>query len=143
MTRILLIACAMAVQNMASAQVTLNPWFGTWELRLKAADEKPETLVYSDAGNGAMRMVSVEEKSVIVTRFDGKPAIDIGPRGSGEPTLAVKALSPTSYSWTFYRHSKPYVRGVNTLAADLKTFTEVSWLISEPGKTVTLTYDRR
>ena len=128
---------------LAQAQAVSSPWFGTWKLRLKAPGEAPETLVYSDAGGGAMRMVSVEQGSVIVTRFDGKPSADLGGRGTGEPVLAVEAKSPTRYAWTFFRAGKPYVRGINTLAADRKTFTEVSWRIAEPGKTVTLVYDRQ
>ena len=137
------VACAIALSAHASAQPASNPWFGTWKLRLKTSDEKPETLIYSDAGNGAIRMHSVEENSVIVTRWDGKPASDTGPKGNGKPTLAVKAISPTRYTWTFFRDGKPYIRGTNTLAPDRMTFTEVSWLISRPGKTATLIYDRR
>ena len=127
----------------AVAHAQDSPWFGTWTLRLKDAGEKPETLVYSDAGGGAMRMVSVEQKSVIVTQLDGKPAADVGYGAGKGNALAVKAVSPTSYTWTFFRAGKPFVRGRNTLAADRKSFTEVSWLVSKPGDRITLTYDRR
>lgn len=72
------IVCLAAVPLAASARVADSPWFGTWKLRLSDPGEKPETLVYSDAGGDAMRMISVEAKSVIVTQFDGKPAPDIG-----------------------------------------------------------------
>lgn len=137
------VACIVALSAQVSAQTMPSPWFGTWKLRLKTSAEKPETLIYSDAGDGAMRMHSVEENSVIVTRWDGKPASDLGPKGDGKPTLAIKATSPTRYTWTFYRAGKPYVRGINTLAADRKTFTEVSWLVTKPDKTVSLIYDRQ
>ena len=126
-----------------SAQAKANPWFGTWQLRLKDAGEKPETLVYSDAGGGAMRMVSVEQRSVIITRFDGKPSADIGEGAGKGNALAVKSVSPTSYSWTFIMAGKPFVQGRNTLAADRKTFTETSWLVSKPSDIVTLVYERR
>ena len=38
---------------------------------------------------------------------------------------------------------KPFVSGVNTLAADGRSFTEVSWRVNAPAKTVTLVYDRQ
>jgi hypothetical protein len=125
----------------APAQAESRPWFGTWALR--DAGNKPETLIYSDAGGGAMRMVSVENRSVIVTRFDGQPAPDIGAGASGKTALAVKATSPMSYSWTFFKDGKPFVQGVNTLADDGKSFTEVSWLPAKRAETVTLVYERR
>lgn len=122
-----------------------NPWLGTWKLRLADPAEKPETLVYSDAGHGAMRMVSVEDKSLIVTRFDGRPAPDTGRGAAAGPkrSLAITALSPTRYRWTFAIAGKPFVSGVNTLAADGRSFTEVSWRVNAPAKTVTLVYDRQ
>lgn len=139
----LLALCLTALPATVLAQAAANPWFGTWELRLNQADEPPETLVYRDAGDGAMRMESVEQGSVIVTRFDGTPSPDIGSNGRREPALAIKATSPTSYTWTFYRAGKPFVEGVNTLSGDGKSFSEVSWLITKPGSTITHIYERK
>lgn len=118
-----------------------NPWLGTWSLRAPAG-EPPETLVYTDAGEGAMRMVSVEAKSVILTRFDGRPAPDTGAGATTGParTLAVTAQTPRRYRWTFAIAGKPFVAGVNTLSADGRTFTEVSWRVDTPAKRVTLIY---
>lgn len=136
-------ACLAVLPLTATAQSAASPWFGTWKLRLSNPSEKPETLVYSDAGGGAMRMVSVESKSVIVTRFDGKPARDTGEGALVGNALAIKAISPTSYSWTFLKAGKPFVSGRNTLAANRKTFNEVSWLVDKPGDTITLVYERQ
>jgi hypothetical protein len=135
--------CLAVLPLAATAQTAASPWFGTWKLRLKDASETPETLVYSDAGDGAMRMVSVEAGSVIVTRFDGEPAADMGGTAPEGNALAVKALSPSSYSWTFIKAGKPFVSGRNSLAADGRTFTEVSWLVTKPAETITLIYDRQ
>ena len=90
-----------------------------------------------------MRMVSVEQNSVIVTRMDGVAAADIGTKDGGGRTLAVKAVSPTSYRWTFSVAGKPIAEGVNTLSADRRTFEEVSWSPGKPGKRVTLIYERQ
>ena len=104
---------AYAMLLIAAAPVTTNPWFGTWRLRLERPDDKPETLVYSDVGHGAMRMVSVEDRSELVTYFDGKPARDVGPGGGGG-ALAIRATSPVSYTWTFLKAGKSIVRGVTS-----------------------------
>jgi hypothetical protein len=56
----LVAVCLAALPVAAIAQTAASSWFGTWKLRLSDPSEKPETLVYSDAGGGAMRMVSVE-----------------------------------------------------------------------------------
>jgi hypothetical protein len=135
--------CLVVLPFAATAQVAASPWFGTWKLRSSDPTEKPETLFYSDAGGGAMRMVSVESKSVIVTRFDGKPAADTGRGAAKGNALAVKAISPMSYSWTFLKAGKPFVSGRNSLAADRKSFTEVSWLVTKPAEKITLIYDRQ
>ncbi|WGM30599.1 hypothetical protein [Brevundimonas sp. NIBR11] len=126
----------------ASQDGGTSPWFGTWALRAQDAGDRPETLIYSDAGAGAMRMESVEAQSVIVTHFDGEPMVDIGPNSSSS-ALAVTATSPTSYAWTFWKDGQPFVQGLNTLAADRQSFTEVSWLADEPENRVTLIYERR
>ena len=135
--------CLFALLLVAAGQPAASPWFGTWKLRLKNAAEKPETLVYSDAGRGAMRMVSVEEGSDLVTRFDGKPAAVTKAGSAQGNSLAIRAVTPTSYAWTFSRAGKPDIHGRNTLADDRRSFTEVSWLVTKPERTVTLVYDRQ
>jgi len=126
----------------AAAQNPGNAWFGQWSLRAEDAGDEPETLIYSDAGNGAMRMESVEIGSVIVTRFDGTPVTDSGRANSGA-ALAVTTTSPTSYTWVFWMNGQPFVEGENTLSQDRQSFTEVSWRVDQPDKTVTLVYERR
>lgn len=135
--------CLCAALLAGAGRASPNPWFGTWTLRLSDAAEKPETLIYSDAGGGAMRMVSVEEGSELVTRFDGKPAADLKATAPPAFTLAIRATSPISYRWTFSRAGKPDILGRNTLARDGRSFTEVSWVATAPDKTVTLVYDRQ
>ena len=143
MTKHLTAALSLVVLLLAACQrPEPNPWFGQWSLRAEDAKGDPETLIYSDAGDGAMRMQSIEARSVIVTRFDGTPSPDTGPNGAGN-TLAVKATSPTRYSWTFSTDGKPFVQGENTLAADRQSFTEISWLVGKPEDKVTLIYQRR
>jgi hypothetical protein len=133
-------ACAGILLS-AAVHAESSGWYGTWSLR--DAGDTPETLIYTDAGAGAMRMVAVENRSVIITRFDGQPSPDVGAGASGKTALAVKAISPTSYSWTFFKEGKPFVAGLNTLAADGKSFKEISWLTTKPSDTITLVYDRR
>ena len=133
----------LAVSLTAATQ--RNPgdaWFGQWSLRAEDAGDEPESLIYSDAGNGAMRMESVEIGSVIVTRFDGAPVVDSGSSNSGN-ALAVTTTSPTTYSWVFWMNGQPFVQGENTLSEDRQSFTEVSWRVGRPENRATLIYERR
>lgn len=123
--------------------VGADAWFGTWSLRSEDAGDEPETLIYSDAGDGAMRMESVEAKSVVVTQFDGVPVRSIGSTDPSNPALAVTAISPTAYSRVFWTNGEPFVERVNTLAEDGRSFTEVSWRVGKPDKRVVLIYERR
>jgi hypothetical protein len=132
---------AFLAAALPATETAVNLWLGTWAL--KDAGDKPETLIYSDAGGGAMRMVSVEAKSIIVTRFDGKPAPDKGAGASEGSALAVKAESPTRYRWIYFRKGKPFVTGINTLRPGGRAFDEVSWLVAKPVEKVTLVYERR
>lgn len=139
-----LLLCA-ALLALGFRQVDASPWFGTWSLRAEDAGGKPETLRYSDGGDGAMRMESIEAGSVIVTRLDGAPVADSGPTsGDGPPrALAVTATSPTSYSWVFWMNGEPFVQGENTLAADGRSFAEVAWRVGKPENKTTLIYERQ
>ena len=132
-----------ALLGAAGPQSSASAWFGAWRLRALDDGGKPETLIYSDAGNGAMRMVSVEAQSVIVTRFDGAPAADVGPVAKAGNALAVRATSPTSYAWIFWSGGKPFVEGFNVLAEDRRSFKETSWLVENPDDKVTLVYERQ
>jgi hypothetical protein len=143
MTVLRAIICSTLLLIAGVAHAAINPWFGTWKLRAADAGDKPETLIYSDAGGGAMRMESVEENSILVTRFDAKPAADVGKASDQKRALAITALSPTSYRWVFSIDGTPRVEGVNTLAPDMQSFTEVSWLPAKPADTVTLVYERQ
>jgi hypothetical protein len=136
-------ACATLLLIAGVAHAATNPWFGTWKLRAADAGDKPETLIYSDAGGGAMRMESVEENSVLVTRFDGKPAADVGKAADQKRALAITAISFTSYRWVFSIDGAPRVEGLNTLAPDGRSFTEVSWRPARPADTITLVYERQ
>ena len=139
-----IIPFSLSVLLVASgAHAATSPWFGVWKLRLERPDQTAETLIYSDAGSGAMRMVSVEDKSLIVTHFDGQPAIDKGDGASRGWALAIKADGERSYRWPLLKEGAARAQGINTLAPDLKTFREVSSPLSHPERTVTMTYERQ
>ncbi|WP_315762206.1 hypothetical protein [Sphingomonas sp. Y38-1Y] len=139
----LIAASLIALLLTAATQPAKSGWFGVWKLRLDRPDMKPETLIYTDAGGGAMRMESVEDKSVLVTRFDGKPATDGGTGARPGGALAITATSPTSYDWTYFVAGKPWVRGRNRLAADLRSFSETSWRVAKPEDRITIIYERQ
>ena len=101
---------------------------GTWKTSSDSSSE-PETVIYSDAGNGAMRMQSVERKSASITHFDGQPSEEVGSQIGPKQALAITATSPTSYTGVLSLDGKPIAEGKNAIAPDGKSFTEVNWLV--------------
>lgn len=79
----------------------------------------------------------------IVTRFDGRPAPTWGRKQARDAPLPSSGNLPTRYPWTFALDGKPFAQGLNTLAADRRSFIETAWRVSDPGKTITLVYDRQ
>lgn len=77
-------------------------------------------------------MVSVEDGSEIVTRLDGRPAADRGAKADRGHTPAVIAAPSKRYCWAFAIVGARYVRGINKLVTNRKSFTDVSWLIAKP-----------
>lgn len=115
---------------------------GTWKT-FKDSSSEPETLVYSDAGHGAMRMQSLERKGALITHFDGAPAEEIDPQPGPKQALAIKASSAISYTWVLSMDGKPIAEGKNTIAPDGKSFTEVNWLAGKPTETYTMIYEKQ
>lgn len=68
--------------------------------------------------------------------FRGHPVPDAGAGATSGPkrTLAITAITPTRYRWTFAIAGKSFVAGVNTLAGDGRTLTEMSWRVNASPK---------
>jgi hypothetical protein len=70
-------------------------------------------------------------KETVSGKADGSDIPIVGPTVPKNMALAVKLLSPRKVSYTVKMDGKPVSYGIQTLAADNKSFTDVSW---SPGK---------
>jgi hypothetical protein len=66
-----------------------------------------------------------------------------GPTVPAGLTLSFKYLSPTKISYVIKNNGKPDAYGIQTLAADSKSFTDVSWSPGKEGEKSTGFYARQ
>jgi hypothetical protein len=101
---------------------------GKWQ-STKADVSSPDSVVISATADG-MRWESPGQKQVV----EGKAGIDLpvsGPTTPPNTTFNYKLQSPQRISYVVKFNGKPDTYGVQTLAADGKSYKDVSW---NPGK---------
>jgi hypothetical protein len=103
---------------------------GKWR-STKVTISAPDSSVVSSPSPGIMHWDIPAYKETVEGKFDGTDLPITGPEVPPGLTLAVKPSSPTKYSYTVKANGKPVSYGIQTLAADGKSFTDVSW---NPGK---------
>jgi hypothetical protein len=114
---------------------------GTWKDVSEDSSAK-ETMVYSDGGNGKLKMQYVEAKSETVVALDGTPATENSPRATPGETFSYKKASPTELKYTVLMQGKPFVEGMQTVSADGKVLKDVSWLVSQPTEKTTEIFEK-
>jgi hypothetical protein len=90
-----------------------------------------ETFTFSIPSPGVFRMEYPEFQEVVEGKPDGTDHPLTGGHAPAGLTQSFKVTSPTKISYVNKLDGKPVVYGVQTLAADGKSFTDVSW---KPGK---------
>ena len=103
---------------------------GKWR-STKITISAPDAFVISSPSPGIMHWEIPSYKETINGKFDGTDIPITGPEVPPGLTLAVKPTSSTRHSYTVKVNGKPDSYGIQTLAADGKSFTDVSW---SPGK---------
>ena len=71
------------------------------------------------------------QKATVIGRLDGRPNPIKGPTSEEGLTLALSSGPPHAVLYKIAIQGKPLAEGKMTLAADGKSFLDVSW---EPGK---------
>jgi hypothetical protein len=103
---------------------------GKWR-STKVTVSAPDAFVVSSPSPGIMHWDIPSYKETVEGKFDGSDLPITGPDVPPGLTLAVKPSSPAKHSYTVKVNGKPDSYGIQTLAADGKSFTDVSW---SPGK---------
>ena len=103
---------------------------GKWR-STKVDVPSPGSAVIATPAPGAMKIEYPEWKATLDGRLDGKEFKPTGPTIPPGTTVSMRAVSPTKISYVWRLNGKPDSYGVQTLAANGKSFTDVSW---SPGK---------
>lgn len=98
---------------------------GKWR-STKVTVSAPDDFIVSSPASGVMHWEIPGYKETV----EGKPGADLAIQGSTVPpgmTFTYKLLTPHKISYTIRLNGKPQSYGVQTMAADGKSFTDVSW----------------
>ena len=112
---------------------------GKWR-STKVTISAPDSFVISTPSPGVMHWDIPAYKESVQGKFDGTDLPITGPDVPAGLTLAVKRISPTKLSYIVKGNGKPDSYGIQTLAADGKSFTDVSWSAGKPGEKGTGVY---
>lgn len=103
---------------------------GKWR-NTKYNQDEPDTIVISFSAPDTIRWEIPAYKETITGKTDGSDLPIIGPNDPKTLTVSIKMDSPHKLSYTVKREGKPINYGIDTISADGKTLTDVSW---SPGK---------
>jgi hypothetical protein len=112
---------------------------GMWR-STKVTISAPDSYVVSSPSPGIMHWDIPAYKQTVEGKFDGTDLPIIGPDEPSGLTIAIKPDSPTKLSYIVKVNGKPDSYGVQTLAADGKSFTDVSWNAGKPDEKATGVY---
>jgi hypothetical protein len=112
---------------------------GKWR-STKVIISAPDSFVISSPSPGVMHWDIPAYKETVQGKFDGTDLPITGPDVPPGLTIAIKTDSPTKHSYIVKVDDKPDSYGVQTLAADGKSFTDVSWNAGKPDEKATGVY---
>lgn len=102
---------------------------GKW--RSTKADQGTELFTVSSPSPGVLRTETPAYKAVSEGKTDGTEFVPVGPTIPHGYTVSMKATGPRTLHYVYKVNGKPDGYSVDTVAADGKSFTSLSW---SPGK---------
>jgi hypothetical protein len=110
-----------------------NGLVGKWR-STKVTVSAPDSFIISSPSPGVIHWDIPAYKESVQGKFDGTDLPVSGPDVPPGLTIAMKPVSATSYSYVVKVNGKPNSYGTQTLAADGKSFTDVSWSAGKPDE---------
>jgi hypothetical protein len=103
---------------------------GKWR-SIKSNAGSPEKFVITSPAPGVLHWEIPDLKATTESRLDGADNPITGPNQPPGMTLSAKSESPSKLAYVIKVNGKPDLYGIDTLAADGLSYTDVSW---SPGK---------
>ncbi len=104
---------------------------GTWRTTKVSGGGGPQEFVISAPAAGVLHYEVPDMKASAEGRLDGSDNALTGPTMAPGTTISFEALSPTKVRYVMKVNGKPEGQGEQTIAADGRSFSDVSW---SPGK---------
>ncbi|HEY5382143.1 MAG TPA: hypothetical protein VIJ65_07795 [Acidobacteriaceae bacterium] len=99
---------------------------GKWK-STKVSVSVPDSWIISSGSDGTINWDLPGYKETVHGKPDGTPLPITGPTVSAGMTVSIKQVSPHRMDYTVALNGKAIGEGYQTLAADGKSFTDVSW----------------
>jgi hypothetical protein len=104
---------------------------GTWQTAKVTGPTGPQTFVISSPSVGVLHYDIPDMKASVELLPNGTDHAVSGPTVPPGMTIAYKSVGPMEMKYTIKIDGKPDMVGVQTIAADKSSFTDVSW---NPGR---------
>jgi hypothetical protein len=115
---------------------------GKWK-STKANISSPNSIIISSPAEGSIRWEIPQYKNVLEGKTDGSDIPVTGPQVPAGLTLSIKMVSATKDTYTVKVAGKTVGFGMQTLSADGKTLTDVSWSPGKESEKETGVYERQ
>jgi len=116
-------------------------FFGTWtSTKVDSSSDTPETITTTSTTISFSRAAG---KSSLTAKLDGTPATPVSPEMTAGVTVSYKKVSATRLDFSVMLKGKLITKGYDELAADGKSYTEVSWLVGSESEKTTSVYDKQ
>lgn len=113
---------------------------GTWRASKVKGAGGPQEFVISVPGPGRVHYDVPDMKASVEGRTDGSDIPLTGPTVPPGATISFKALTPTKTRYVMKVNGKIDNEGVQTLAADGRSFTDVNWNAGKKDEKMTGVY---
>jgi hypothetical protein len=113
---------------------------GTWRASKVKGRPGPQEFVISSPSEGVLHYDIPDLKASVDGRLDGTDRPIAGPDVPPGATISLTRVSPTKIKYTMKINGKPDSYGVQTIAADRNSFTDVSWNPGHDNEKTTAVY---
>jgi hypothetical protein len=117
-------------------------FLGTW-VSTKETSSSPGVSVISTAADGSITFSDPISQYSLTVKLDGTPATPVGPQMTQNLTIAYKKASTHRLDYTVMLKGQKVAEGYDELAADGKSYKEVSWLIGKASEKSTAVYEKQ
>ena len=116
-------------------------FFGTWTSeKVDSSSDIPETITTTAT---TISFSNAATKSSLTAKLDGPPASPVSPDMTAGVTVSYRKISPSRLDYSVMLNGKLITRGYDELAADGKSYTDVSWLVGKESEKTTRVYDKQ